>query len=36
VELGKEATFALMGKDGYGNLTREIQAKTETDEAFLV
>jgi len=36
VELGKEATFALMGKDGYENLTKEIQAKTEIDEAFLV
>jgi len=36
VELGKEATFALMGQDGYENLTKEIQAKTEIDEAFLV
>jgi glucose-6-phosphate isomerase len=36
VELGKEATFALMGKDGYENLIKEIRSKTEFDEDFLV
>lgn len=36
VELGKEATFALMGKDGYDSLTKEIRLKTEIDEDFLV
>ena len=36
VELGKEATFALMGKEGYENFAREIQLKTEIDEDYLV
>jgi len=36
VELGKEAAFALMGRQGYENLTQEIQSKTEIDEQFLV
>lgn len=36
VELGKEATFALMGKDDCEDFAREIQKKTEIDEAFLV
>ncbi|MHC4324834.1 MAG: glucose-6-phosphate isomerase, partial [Planctomycetota bacterium] len=36
VELGKEATFALMGKEGYGDLTQEIKSKTEIDNDFLV
>jgi glucose-6-phosphate isomerase len=36
VELGKEATFALMGKPDYENLTQEIQSFTEVDEDFLV
>jgi glucose-6-phosphate isomerase len=36
VELGKEATFALMGKEGYENFAQEIQAKTEIDEDYLV
>jgi glucose-6-phosphate isomerase len=36
VELGKEATFALMGKEGYENLTKEIRSKTEIDEQYLV
>lgn len=36
VELGKEATFALMGKDGYEDLTQEIQHKTEIDENYIV
>jgi len=36
VELGKEATFALMGKPGYENLTQEIQTLTDVDEDFLI
>jgi glucose-6-phosphate isomerase len=36
VELGKEATFALMGKPDYENLTKEIQSFTDVDEDFLV
>ncbi len=36
VELGKEATFALMGKPDYEDLAKQIQPKTEIDESFLV
>jgi len=36
VELGKEATFALMGKEGYEAFAQEIQSKTEIDEDYLV
>ncbi len=38
VELGKEATFALMGKSGeeYKELARQIQALTGVDNEFLV
>ncbi len=36
VELGKEATFALMGKSGYEELARQIQPLTEVDDQFLV
>ena len=36
VELGKEATFALMGKEGYEDFAQEIQKKTEIDEDFMV
>ena len=44
VELGKEATFALMGKDGfceykempYQQLAQEINKKTEIDNNFLI
>jgi glucose-6-phosphate isomerase len=36
VELGKEATFALMGKKGYENFAKEIRSKTEIDDDFLV
>ncbi len=36
VELGKEATSALMGKEGYEDFAKEIQLKTEIDEDFLV
>ena len=36
VELGKEATFALMGRAGYEKLARKIQPAAELDEEFLV
>jgi len=36
VELGKEATFALMGKHGYEELAKRIQPFTELDGDFLV
>ena len=36
VELGKEATFALMGREGYEDFAKEIQSKTEIDEDYLV
>lgn len=36
VDLGKEATFALMGKEGYEDFAKEIRSKTEIDEDFLV
>jgi len=36
VELGKEATFALMGKEGDEDFAQEIQAKTEIDEDYLI
>jgi len=38
VELGKEATFALMGKPGdeYLEFSQEIHSKTEIDKNFLV
>jgi len=43
VELGKEATFALMGKTGpykeglsYEDFAQQIRAKTDIDQAFLV
>jgi len=38
VELGKEATFALMGKGGeeYKELAKQIQSLTEVDKKFLV
>jgi glucose-6-phosphate isomerase len=36
VELGKEATFALMGKPGNEDLSRQIKPLTEIDERFLV
>jgi glucose-6-phosphate isomerase len=36
VELGKEATFALMGKAGHEKLAEEIQPLTEIDGDFLV
>jgi glucose-6-phosphate isomerase len=36
VELGKEATFALMGKEGYENFAQEIRSKTKIDNNYLV
>jgi len=36
VELGKEATFALMGKSGCEKLAQLIQSLTEIDGDFLV
>ena len=36
VELGKEATFALMGKAGYEELAEQIQPLTNVDEDYLV
>jgi len=36
VELGKEATFALMGKEGYKELAEQIQPLTKLDGKFLV
>ena len=36
VELGKEATFALMGRVGYEELAKQIQPSTEIDGDFLV
>jgi glucose-6-phosphate isomerase len=36
VELGKEATFALMGKSGYDDFAQKIQSLNEIDESFLV
>ena len=36
VELGKEATFALMGKEGYEELAQRIKPLTEIDKKFLL
>jgi len=36
VELGKEATFALMGKSGHEKMAEEIKPFTEIDKDFLV
>jgi glucose-6-phosphate isomerase len=36
VELGKEATFALMGRTDYEELAEQIRPMTEVDEAYLV
>lgn len=36
VELGKEATFALMDREGFEDLKKEIQPVTERDDAYLV
>ena len=36
VELGKEATFALMGKSGYEKLAKQIRPFAEMDKNFLI
>jgi len=36
VELGKEAAFALMGKEGYEDFAKDIRSKTGTDSKYLV
>lgn len=36
VELGKEATFALMGREGFEELGRQIQPFTEIDSDFII
>lgn len=36
VELGKEAIFALMGRNGYEELAKQIQSLTKIDKDFLV
>ncbi len=36
VELGKEATFALMSREGYKELAEQIQSLTKLDDKFLV
>jgi len=36
VELGKEATFALMGRKGYKDLAQQIHPLTRPDEDFLI
>lgn len=36
VELGKEATFALMGSPGYEDIAQEIRGKTQRDKNFIV
>lgn len=36
VELGKEATFALMGKEGFEELAAKIEPVTKIDENFLI
>jgi glucose-6-phosphate isomerase len=36
VELGKEATFALMGRAGYEQLSAQIQPLTEVDSEYLI
>ena len=36
VQLGKDATYALMGKDGYADLAKKIEAVRKRDKAYLV
>ncbi len=36
VELGKQATFARLGRPGYEELSRQLQAAAETDERYIV
>ncbi len=35
VELGKQATFALMGRDGYGDMAKQIKPFTRVDKKYL-
>ena len=36
VELGKKATFALMGREGYDEMAKEIAPFTKVDEKYSV
>ena len=36
VELGKEATFALMGREGYEDFAQKIRPKIKIDDKYLV
>jgi glucose-6-phosphate isomerase len=36
VELGKEATFALMGREGYEEMAEKIKTFGKIDEEFIV
>ena len=36
VQLGKDATYALMGKDGYADLARKIQQVAKRDTKFVI
>ena len=36
VELGKKATFALMGRDGYEAMAKEIAPFAQIDEKYVV
>src|SRR5690606_4588139 len=36
VQLGKDATYALMGKGGYEDLGKQIQAVAKRDKKFLI
>ncbi|MGB7160084.1 MAG: glucose-6-phosphate isomerase [Tepidisphaeraceae bacterium] len=36
VQLGKDATYALMGKDGYAELSKKIQPVAKRDKAYLI
>ena len=36
VQLGKDATYALMGKDGYAELAKQIQPIAKGDRKFLI
>jgi glucose-6-phosphate isomerase len=36
VELGKQATYALMGKSGYADLAKKIEAVRKRDKKYLV
>jgi glucose-6-phosphate isomerase len=36
VELGKEATFALMGREGFEEMAQKIQPYTNLDDKYLI